>query len=127
VEEVVRRANMAQEFKEKKITVNLVKAFSKPRTKRAKSAMHFLEEAVKKETRLSKAKISNAVNETLWGRGLFNCPRSITVKIIADKDTARIYLPDEKVEEKKAKETKKEEKKEEKAEKAKEETKTEKK
>lgn len=101
---------MAQEFKEKKMIVNLVKAFAKPKTKRTRSAMHFLKEAVKKETRLTKMKISNAVNETIWGRGMFNCPRSITIKVIPEKDTAKIYLADEKIEEKKAP-AKKEEKK----------------
>jgi ribosomal protein L31E len=93
---------MAKEFKEKTITVNLIKTFNKPKTKRAKSAQHFLKQAITKETRIEKIKISNGVNETLWGRGLFNCPRKITVKIIAEKDTARVYLPDEKIVEKKA-------------------------
>ncbi|HNV00958.1 MAG TPA: hypothetical protein PKK60_00845 [archaeon] len=104
---------MAKEFKEKIITVNLIKTFSKPKTKRAKSAQHFLKQAITKETRIEKIKISNGVNETLWGRGLFNCPRKITVKIIAEKDTARVYLPDEKIVEKKVenkKETKTENK-----------------
>jgi ribosomal protein L31E len=104
---------MAKEFKEKTITVNLIKTFNKPKTKRAKSAQHFLKQAITKETRIEKIKISNGVNETLWGRGMFNCPRKITVKIIAEKDTARVYLPNEKIVEKKAeklKETKTENK-----------------
>ncbi len=92
---------MAKEFKEKIITVNLTKTFDKPKTKRAKSAQHFLKQAVTKETRIEKLKISNKVNETLWGRGMYNCPRKITIKIIPEKDFAKIYLPDEKVEEKK--------------------------
>lgn len=89
---------MAQE---KTITVNLVKTFAKPKTKRAKSALHFLKQAVTKETRMEKVKISNGVNETMWERGLFNCPRKITVKIILEKDEARVYLPEEKIENKK--------------------------
>lgn len=97
---------MAKEFKEKTITVNLIKTFNKPKTKRAKSAQHFLKQAITKETRIEKIKISNGVNETLWGRGMFNCPRKITVKIIAEKDTARVYLPDEKIVEKKAEKVK---------------------
>jgi ribosomal protein L31E len=93
---------MAQEFKEKIITVNLVKAFAKPRTKRTRSAMHFLKSAITKETRKTNIKISNAINEAIWGRGRYNCPRSLVVKLISDKDTISAYLKDEKVEEKKA-------------------------
>ncbi len=89
---------MAQE---KTITINLVKAFGKPKTKRAKSALHFLKNAVTKETRIKNIKISNGVNEAVWSRGLFNCPRKITVKIIIEKENARVYLPDEKIEDKK--------------------------
>jgi ribosomal protein L31E len=85
---------MAKEFKEKIITINLRKTFNKPVTKRAKSAQHFLKKAVTKETRIEQIKISNGVNETLWERGMYNCPRRITVKIIADKNIARVYLPD---------------------------------
>lgn len=92
---------MAKEFKEKIITVNLVKTFNKPKTKRAKSAQHFLKQAVTKETRIEKIKISNKVNEKLWEKGLFNCPRKITIKIVPEKDHVRIYLPDEKIEEQK--------------------------
>lgn len=93
---------MAQEFKEKTITVNLIKAFAKPRTKRTRSAMHFLKAAITKETRKTNIKISNGINETIWGRGRYNCPRNMTVKLIADKDVLHAYLVDEKIEEKKA-------------------------
>jgi len=95
---------MVKEYKEKIITVNLRKVFDKPVTKRAKSALFVIKEAVRKETRAENIKISNLVNETVWERGLFKAPRKITVKVIPGKDGVNVYLPDEKV---KAKEEKK--------------------
>ncbi|MCX6801439.1 MAG: hypothetical protein NTZ73_04595 [Candidatus Diapherotrites archaeon] len=95
---------MAKEFKEKTITVNLKKAFFKPTSKRAKSALFFVKEAVKKESRKKEVAISNGINESLWARGLYKIPRRIVVKIIAEKERAFVCLPNEKI-------TKKEEKK----------------
>jgi len=92
---------MAKEFKEKIITINLRKAFNKPETKRAKAALYLVKQAVKKETRKTEFRVSNAVNEKVWSRGLKKSLRHITVKVIPDKEIARIYLPEEKVEEKK--------------------------
>ena len=73
---------MVKEFKEKTITINLRRAFAKPVTKRAKSALFAMKQAVKKETRAENIKVSNLVNETLWEKGLFKCPRKITVKVV---------------------------------------------
>jgi ribosomal protein L31E len=89
---------MAQEFKEKTIIVNLRKVFDKPTTKRAINAKHVLKQIVEKETRLKKILISNGVNELIWARGKFNSPRKIKVKIIKEKDTGRVMLPEEKYE-----------------------------
>jgi len=110
---------MAQEFKEKMITVNLRKVFNKPVTKRAISAKYALKQAVEKETRLKTLFISNKVNELLWANGKFNAPRKITIKVVKEKDTGRIMLPEEKYESKqdKKKETKTEKKEEPKKEK----------
>jgi len=97
---------MAQEFKEKTITINLRRVFMKPTTKRATAALYAVKEAVKKETRKTDISISQGVNLLIWERGLYNCPRRMTVKIVADeKDKAacRVYLPDEKIVEKKEK------------------------
>ena len=88
---------MAQEFKEKTINVNLIKAFAKPRTKRTISAMHFLKSAITKETRKTNIKISNGINEAIWGRGRYNCSRSLKIKLISEKDTISAYLVDEKI------------------------------
>ncbi|MFA5125633.1 MAG: hypothetical protein WC462_01360 [archaeon] len=103
---------MAQDFKEKTITINLRKVFNKPLTKRAISAKYALKQAVEKETRLKKILISNKVNEMLWAKGKFNAPRKITIKVIKEKDTGRVMLPEEKYETKqeKKKETKTEKK-----------------
>ncbi|MFA5931164.1 MAG: hypothetical protein WC821_02535 [archaeon] len=99
---------MAKDFKEKIITINLKRAFEKPVTKRAIGAKFALKAGVEKETRLHKQLISNKLNEFLWARGKYNAPRKITVKVVKDKDTARIMLPEEKYEPKaeKKKETK---------------------
>jgi ribosomal protein L31E len=101
---------MAQEYKEKKITINLTKAFDKPVTKRAKSAKFILKNSIIKETRAKKVLLSNKINETLWGKGMYKTPRKITIKVINDKGKARVYLPDEKVELKKDDKDKKENK-----------------
>ena len=98
---------MAKDFKEKTITINLSKVFLKPVTKRVIGAKHVICEGVKKETRLEKFKISNELNELLWSRGRYNSARKITVKIIKEKDVARIMLPSEKYETKKDKTDKK--------------------
>lgn len=102
---------MAKDFKEKTITVNLRRVFEKPVTKRAIAAKFALKCAVEKETRLEDIKISTGINELFWGRGRYNSPRKVTVKIIKEKNTARIMLPTEKYEPKtdKKKEGKKEE------------------
>jgi large subunit ribosomal protein L31e len=101
---------MVKEYKEKIITVNLRKVFDKPVTKRAKSALFVIKNAVKKETRAENIKISNLVNETVWEKGLFKAPRRITVKVIPGKDGVNVYLPDEKIksteEKKKSEDTK---------------------
>ena len=88
---------MAKDYKEKKITVNLTKVFKKPVTKRAKGAVFMLRAKVRKETRAKDVFLSNQVNETLWEKGMFRCPRKITIKVVKDNENARVYLPDEKV------------------------------
>jgi len=109
---------MAKEFKEKTITINLRAVYAKPVTKRAINAKHVLKNAVRKETRMNELKISNKLNELIWGRGRYNAPRKITVKVIAEKEVGLIMLPSEKYEPKKDKKDAKAktEKKEEKAE-----------
>lgn len=94
---------MAKDFKEKTITINLSKVFEKPVTKRMIGAKHIIEQAVTKETRLKEHKISNELNILLWSRGKYASARKITVKVVKDKDVARIMLPTEKYEPKEAK------------------------
>jgi len=92
---------MAKEYKEKKITINLTKVCTKPMTKRTRAGIFLLKAKVRKETRATDVILSNQVNEAIWARGMYHCPRKITVKVINDKGNARVYLPDEKVELKK--------------------------
>jgi len=107
---------MVKEFKEKTITVNLSKAFEKPETKRAKGALKILIDKIRKETRAKNIKITNSVNEAIWGKGLFKSLRKITVKVVQEKDNVRVYLPEDKIVEEKKQTTKKETIKEEKSE-----------
>ncbi|MEK6958457.1 MAG: hypothetical protein AABW59_00250 [archaeon] len=92
---------MAQDFKEKTINLNLKRAFEKPVTKRATGALFEIRQSVKKETRATDIRISNKLNELVWGRGKFNCPRHVTVKVVKAKDYVIVMLPEEKFEEKK--------------------------
>lgn len=98
---------MAKEFKEKTITINLRRAYLKPTTKRAKAALFVIRAAVQKESRAEQIAISNGVNEKIWERGLHKIPRKITVKIVAEKEGAMVYLPDEKTAKKEEKKTEK--------------------
>lgn len=88
---------MVKDYKEKKITINLTKVFAKPVTKRAKGAVFMVRAKVTKETRAKEVLLSNKVNELLWEKGLYSCPRKITVKVVKEKENVRVYLPDEKV------------------------------
>jgi large subunit ribosomal protein L31e len=99
---------MAKDFKEKEITVNFNKVFDKPVTKRATSSLKVIRDKVTKETRLNDVKLKNSVNEAVWQKGLFKGLRKLKVKVVKDKNTAVVYLPEDKVEVKeKKKETKK--------------------
>jgi ribosomal protein L31E len=88
---------MAKDFKEKIITVNLRRAFEKPVTKRAKSALFVLKAAIRKETRIDNIKITNDVNEEIWQNGLFKSLRKITVKVVKEEGGVRVYMPKETV------------------------------
>jgi len=92
---------MVKEYKEKKITINLTKVCAKPMTKRTRAGIFLLKAKVRKETRAEEIMLSNQVNEAIWARGMYKCPRKITVKVVNDNGNARVYLPDEKVELKK--------------------------
>lgn len=95
---------MAQEFKEKTLNINLRRVFDKPTSKRAIASLYVVKESVKKETRKTNIALSNGVNELLWSKGKFGAIRNITVKVVADekdKSKAMVYLPDEKIAEKK--------------------------
>ncbi|MFA6268899.1 MAG: hypothetical protein WCW13_00990 [archaeon] len=94
---------MAKDFKERTITINLKRAFAKPLTKRAIASKFALKNGVTKETRLTDIKLSNKLNELLWGRGKYNAIRKLTVKVVKEKNTARVMLPEEKYEPKQEK------------------------
>jgi len=92
---------MAQDLKERTINLNLKRVFEKPVTKRATGALFVIKESVKKETRATDIRLSNKVNEIVWARGKFNCPRHLTIKVLKMKDYVMVTLPEEKFEEKK--------------------------
>ncbi|MDD5163892.1 MAG: 50S ribosomal protein L31e [Candidatus ainarchaeum sp.] len=90
---------------EREIIVPLVKAYEKPRTKRAAKAINILKAFMKKHFRVSEEKVlvSNAVNELIWSRGIEHVPRKIKVKAVFEEENLRVLLPGEKLPEKKAK------------------------
>ncbi|MDD5148652.1 MAG: 50S ribosomal protein L31e [Candidatus ainarchaeum sp.] len=102
---------------EREYVVPLVKAYEKPRTKRAAKAVNILRAFMKKHFHLegSNVLVSNKVNEAVWSRGIEHVPRRIKVKTILAEGKVNVFLPYEKLPEKK--EAKRREKKEEKKEK----------
>src|SRR3989338_5403045 len=84
-------------------TVNLSQAYDYTRTKRSRRAVDILREFIGSATKAGDVVLSNSVNSTIWTRGNQKPPRKIKVRILIDGEVARVYLPDEKVEEKKNK------------------------
>ncbi|MFH2105869.1 MAG: 50S ribosomal protein L31e [Candidatus Micrarchaeota archaeon] len=93
---------------EKVINVNLTKSYEYTRTRRTERTVKILRDFIGKSTKADDVKLSNALNSSVWCRGIEKPPRKIKVRVIVRDGVASVYLPDEKIE----KETKKAEKKE---------------
>ena len=100
---------------EKTLTIPLRKAFEKPRRMRAAKAVNILKQQLKKNFRVTgeQIKISNKVNEYIYGKGIEHIPRKIEIKALVEDNIVNAYLKNEKIEKKeKRKPEEKEEKKE---------------
>lgn len=69
-------------------TVPLSRAWIMPRTKRAPRAIRLLKAFIKRHMKVEEdsIKITNEVNEKIWGRGIQKPPRKIRVKVTKDKE-----------------------------------------
>ena len=105
-------------------------AYEKPRKKRARKAIKIIKSFVKKHMKVEEVKLSPALNDEIWKRGIEKPPRKVEVKVVKEENIAFAMLKQEKKEEafkkvvkeeakeeEKEKEEKKEVKKEEKKEK----------
>lgn len=93
---------------ERLFTVNLSGAYAHQRTKRAEWAVRELQQFIAKNSKvaLTEVKLSIALNNKLWNGGITRPMRKVKVKVIKDGGLARVYLHDEKIEEKKPEEKK---------------------
>lgn len=97
---------------ERLYTVNLSKAYSHQRTKRAKWAISILRSFAAQHLKVadSDVKISTKLASTISARGIQSPLRSVKIRAIKNNGLVRIYLKDEKIEEPKAEEKKEESK-----------------
>jgi large subunit ribosomal protein L31e len=96
---------------EREHIVPLKKVYERTKTKRAKKAINVIKAFMKKHFRISEEDvlISNKVNELVWERGMEKPLRKIKVKVIVAEGKANVFLPNEKMPEKKEKKEKKKE------------------
>ena len=80
----------AEKTTERILMVNLSKIWERPRWKRTKEAVKFLKETLKRRTKVENVRISRALNEKLWSRGIENPPRKLRIRILRiDEKTVR--------------------------------------
>ncbi|MEK6982237.1 MAG: 50S ribosomal protein L31e [Candidatus Micrarchaeota archaeon] len=89
---------MADKF-ERFYTVPLNKAYEYIRTKRAKRAVSILEKFLTRHAKVDakNVRISNALNNFLWQRGIEKPPRKAKIRVIKEGIVAKAYLADEKL------------------------------
>ena len=91
--------------------VPLGDAYEHIRTKRTKRAVKLLKQFLSRHMKSNEVLISNALNSSLWTRGIQKPPRKVKVRAIRDNGVVNAYLINEKtVDEKKAEQPKKAEK-----------------
>lgn len=91
---------MVGEKNEMIITVNISKAYKKPTSKRARTAINLLREIVARNMKadVEMVAISNSVNNAIVA-GKYKTPlRSLKVKVIVEEGRINVMLPDEKIE-----------------------------
>lgn len=90
---------------ERVYTIPLRKVFDVPRTKRAPKAIKVIKQFLIKHMKVTEDHVflSEAVNSTIWQRGIKKPPRKIKVKVTKEGDKLIARLIDEKVEKKEIK------------------------
>lgn len=82
---------------ERVYTVPLSKAWISPRTRHSPRAVRILKGFVVKHMKVDEdsVKITNEVNEKIWGRGIQKPPRKIKVRVTKDsEDVVTVRLPE---------------------------------
>lgn len=89
---------MAEKF-ERFYTVPLNKAYEYIRTKRVRKAVSMLEKFLTRHTKVDakNVRISNALNNFLWQRGIERPPRRAKIRVVKEAGVAKAYLADEKL------------------------------
>ena len=91
---------MVEEKNDRLITVNMSKAYKKPTSKRARTAINLLRKIVARNMKADEemVAISNSVNNAIVA-GKYKTPlRSLKVKVIMEEGRINVVLPDEKIE-----------------------------
>jgi len=86
---------LAEEL-ERIYTINLSRALSVPRKKRAPRALRLIREFAARHMKVEAedVKIEPEVNEAIWRRGIEKPPRRITVKMVKEEGAVRVSLPE---------------------------------
>ena len=78
-------------MEEKIVTLNFRKLLVKKiRRKRAKYLLSILRREIKKIAKTENVKISKEVNELIWKKGIQKPPSKIRIKILKEKDFAKV-------------------------------------
>jgi len=84
-------------LEEREYVVPLYKAFRYKRgLHRAKKAVNFLRSFMERHMKDPNIRISEEVNEIIWGRGIRNPPRRVKVRVVKTEDAGVWILPPKK-------------------------------
>jgi len=63
-----------------------------PRWRRAKKAITYVKEFLKRHMKVDEVKLSEEINREIWKNGAKNPPGRISVKVVKEGNVARVYL-----------------------------------
>jgi large subunit ribosomal protein L31e len=90
---------------ERGFTIPLRDAYRAPATKRAKVAVRLVEEFVLQHVKADIVKISPALNEVLWARGIGKPPRRVKVRVnVSEEEEMKVAQVEPAVEREEVKE-----------------------
>ncbi|MEM4295461.1 MAG: 50S ribosomal protein L31e, partial [Candidatus Anstonellales archaeon] len=84
------KKDKGKENEEIVMTINLRRAYEKPRTKRLKTAVKLLRDAVKRFAKVNVVKISNSINQLFFKKSIKKPPRKLKIKVIKEKEQGRV-------------------------------------